>query len=184
MAELRRHTDVASKALEFTILTASRQGEVTDATVSEFDIENRVWTVPGARMKSGREHRVPLTPRALEIVSELAANAKPSALLFPGARRGRLLSDLRTVLKRMGRSDIVPHGFRATFKTWASEQTNAARETIEAALAHVSGDRLEDAYMRSDRLEPRRLLMSSWAAYADGTNATDNVVVQMTKQVL
>jgi integrase len=165
MAALREQPGIAARALEFGILTAARSGEVRCATFAEIDLAAKVWTVPALRMKAGREHCVPLSARALAIVRE--AMSPGATLIFPGARKGRPLVDvsLSAVLQRMD-INAVPHGFRATFKTWASERTNFQREVVEAALAHVSGDQLEAAYNRSDLLDKRRRLMDAWASFA------------------
>jgi integrase len=170
MVELRERPGVAARALEFTILTAARSGETRGATFADINFAAKLWTVPGERMKGGREHRVPLTPRALEIVGEMMAE-RPGDIgalpIFPGARSTRPLSDMSitAVLRRM-KLDIVPHGFRSTFKTWASERTNFQRETVEAALAHVTGDKVEAAYQRGDMLDKRRRLMTAWGSFA------------------
>jgi integrase len=160
MAELREHNGEGSRALEFLILTAARTGEVTGATPPEID--GGAWSIDGARMKGGRAHRVPLCKRAVEIVT-----GREGAHLFRGGRPGRPLSNaaMSAVLARLGRSDVTVHGFRATFKTWAEERTNFPRTLIEAALAHSSGDRTEEAYRRGDALEKRRKLMDAWARY-------------------
>jgi integrase len=179
LAALRKRLGVAARALEFAILTASRSGEVRGATFGEVDFAAKVWIVPAGRMKGGREHRVPLGPRALAIVDEMMATTKRivsgdiGALpVFPGAHPSRLLSDMSliAVLRRMGRTDAVPHGFRATFKTWATERTNFAREVVEAALAHA-GDKLEAAYQRGDLFEKRRRLMAAWEGFATAVPA-------------
>jgi integrase len=173
MAALRERPGVAARALEFAILTASRSGEARGARFAEIDFANKVWTVPAERMKGGREHRVPLGPRALEIATAMATQAKAvtatdiAALpVFPGARMGGSLSDmsLTAVLRRMG-TDVVPHGFRATFKTWATERTNFPSEVVEAALAHAPGDKVEAAYQRGDIFEKRRRLMAAWEGF-------------------
>jgi integrase len=149
MGALAERDGVAARALEFTIMTTARSGEVRGARFAEIDFAGKVWVVPAERMKSRREHRVPLAPRALAILRAMMEQARRGTAtdistlpIFPGARQHRPLSDmsLTAVLRRM-QCDVVPHGFRATFRTWAAERTNFPREVVEAALAHVSGDR-------------------------------------------
>jgi integrase len=178
MVALRERPGVAARALEFTILTAARSGETRGATFAEINFAAKLWTVPGERMKGGREHRVPLGPRALEIVGEMMSDASDSVLpIFPGAHPRRPLSDMSitAVLRRM-KLDVVPHGFRSTFKTWASERTNFQRETVEAALAHVTGDKVEAAYQRGDMLDKRRRLMNAWASFTATALTTADVI--------
>ncbi len=153
-------------AFEFLVLTASRSGEVRLATWQEMDREAGEWTVAAERMKSKRAHRVPLSTRALEILSQARALSDRETLVFPGSRAGKPLSDA-TFSKLMRQLGIaaVPHGFRSSFRDWAAECTNAPRTVMEAALAHVVRDRTEAAYARSDLLERRRQLMNDWAAY-------------------
>ena len=159
--------DPATKwALEFVALTAARGGEVRGATWNEIDTDAATWTVPAGRMKSGREHRVPLSPRALEILAEARARRTARTdLIFPG-RTGRPMADSSLVhaLHRLG-IDATVHGYRSSFRDWASERTNAPHAVMEAALAHVIPNKAEAAYARSDLLEKRRDLMERWAAY-------------------
>jgi integrase len=165
MADLRTREGAAAAALEFLILTAARTGEVIGARRSEIDFRARMWTVPGARMKSGREHRVPLTPAAIAVLKRM--QGRDAEFLFPSTKPGQELSNmaLLKVLERTGRGDLTAHGFRATFKTWATERTNFLRELVEAALAHVLRDKTEAAYQRGDMLEKRRRLMDAWAEF-------------------
>lgn len=172
VARLRAGSGVSGRALEFTILTAARSGEVLGARWSEIDVTARVWTVPAARMKAGREHRVPLCARALSIVAEmreLAAVDGDNPFVFPGQRAGKGLSvmALEMVLRRAGVTD-TPHGFRSAFRDWVGEETAFPREVAEAALAHLVGDAVERAYRRGDALEKRRALMEAWALYCAG----------------
>jgi integrase len=166
VAELRTRRAMAALALELTILTAARSGEVFGARLSEIDREARVWTVPGERMKSGREHRVPLTDRALEILDEAAARGSGD-LIFEGQRSGRPLSSMamEMLLRRMKVEGVTVHGFRSSFRDWAGECTAFPREVAEAALAHVVGDETERAYRRGDALAKRRKLMEAWAGF-------------------
>jgi integrase len=164
---LRAEHGMAARALEFTILTAARAGETVGASGSEINFETNTWTIPAGRMKAGREHRVPLSARAVEILRGLPAFSG-EAFVFPGARKGRPLSiaALSRVLKRMG-FDCTVHGFRSSFRDWAGERTHFPREVAEAALAHVVGDETEQAYRRGDALEKRRSLMEAWAAFCE-----------------
>ena len=167
LATLRTQEGIAARALEFLILTGARTGEVIGAQWSEIDLLDKTWTVPAARMKAHREHRVPLSPRALAILSEIQAAARDGGFVFAGGKAGRPLSNMAflMLLRRMGRADLTAHGFRATFKTWASERTSFQNEIIEASLAHVTGGKVEQAYMRGDLVEKRRRLMQQWATY-------------------
>lgn len=177
LALLRARHGVAALALEFTILTAARSGEVRHATWREFDLEAGIWTVPAVRMKAGRIHRVPLVPRALLILQEMAKlGADPNGLIFPGAKPGRPMSDMTmgAVLRRM-KVDVATHGFRSSFRDWCGEETSFPREIAEAALAHVVGDETERAYRRGDALEKRRKLMDAWASFCEAERPT-NVV--------
>jgi len=164
MQKLRQQEGPVARALEFTILTASRLGEALNATAQEIDHANKVWTVPGSRMKGGKEHRVPLCKRALEI-----ASAVSDGYLF-GSRyaTGKPVSDMmmRLMLRQLGYDGITIHGTaRASFKTWAMERTRFDNYVVEAALSHTSGDKVERAYARSDVLEKRCQLMDSWAEF-------------------
>ena len=156
-------------AFEFLVLTAARWGEVRWAEWTEIDQENGVWTVPARRMKSNREHRVPLCGRAVEILDEARSLVEgTSPFLFPN-RVGKQLEEkqLRRMFRKHGIA-AVPHGFRSSFRDWAAEETDHPREVIEAALAHVVQNRVEAAYRRTDLFERRRRLMGDWAAYLAG----------------
>ena len=152
-------------ALEFVILTASRSGEVRHARWDEVDLATATWAVPADRMKMKREHRVPLSSRALQILAEAREMADGSGLIFPSVR-GLPLSDgtLSKLVREHGIPAVV-HGFRSSFRDWSAECSNAPREVCELALSHVNTDRVEAAYMRSDLFERRRALMQSWADY-------------------
>jgi integrase len=166
MADLRTRQGAAAAALEFLILTAARTGEVIGACDSEIDFRARIWAVPAERMKAKREHRVPLSSAAMKVLDRPKIEGS-SEFLFPGIKAGEGLSNmaLLKVLERMNRSDVTVHGFRATFKTWATERSNFPREFIEAALAHVLEDKTEAAYQRGDMLEKRARLMGAWAEF-------------------
>jgi integrase len=158
MSHLRELDDIPAAALTFAILTAARTGEVLGATWDELDLEERTWTIPKSRMKRDREHRVPLSDAALGVLSRMA-DIRHSDRAFPVGQQA-----LRLTLRRI-RSGVTVHGFRSSFRDWASENTNAPDRVVEAALAHVVGDKTEAAYRRGDLLERRRELMSAWAAY-------------------
>jgi integrase len=164
--QLRSQKGTAARALEFAILTAARTSEVLGATWAEFDIADKLWTLPPDRMKAGKEHRVPLSDSAMSVITEMAA-IRCSEYVFPGAQVGRPLSNMALLmtLRRMGRSDLTAHGFRSTICDWAAEQTNFPREVAEMALAHAVGDKVEAAYRRGDLFQKRRRLMDAWAAY-------------------
>ena len=152
-------------ALEFLALTACRSGEVRGARWEEIDMEAGVWTIPAARMKSRREHRVPLSGRAREILAEAKADAPRSERVFPSARGLELQALRLSELFRELEIPAVPHGFRSSFRDWAAERTDAPHAVMEAALAHAVKNKVEAAYARSDLFERRRVLMEQWAEY-------------------
>lgn len=168
IARLRAREAVAASALEFLILTAARTSEVLGALWAEIDREAAVWTIPAGRMKGAREHRVPLSDRALEILATME-KVRTGDLVFPSARAGRPLSGMamEMCLRRMKVEDVTVHGFRSSFRDWAGDRTQFPRELAEAALAHVAGDETERAYRRGDALERRRKLMEAWAAFCE-----------------
>jgi integrase len=168
MADLRTRGGLAASALEFLILTATRTGEALGVRWSEIDLEQRVWIIPGARRKGGREHRVPLSAPAAALLERMQA-LRSGEFVFPGARSGHGLSNMAmiVVLRRMGRADLTVHGFRSTFRDWAAECTSFEREVVEMALAHVTGNRVETAYRRGDLFDKRRRLMEAWATYCE-----------------
>lgn len=181
---LRKRNGTAARALEFLVLTAARSGEVRGAVWEEFDLKAGLWTIPAERMKAKREHRVPLTPAALAIVTAMP-KLGGSSFVF-AAPRGGELSDmsLSAVMRRMQEEEIevgrkgwldprssrpaVPHGWRSTFRDWAAERTDYSRDMAEIALAHDVGTEVERAYRRGDMLEKRRAMMSSWADFLGG----------------
>jgi integrase len=162
---LRHRGGVTALALEFVILTAGRSNEVLGARWDEFDLSRRVWIVPAARMKAGREHRVPLSASAVAILN-LLISVRDSDFVFPGRKRGRPLSPMALVmvLRRM-KVNATVHGFRSAFRDWVGERSAFPRELAEAALAHLVGDAVERAYRRGDALEKRRELMEAWARF-------------------
>ncbi|HQS47790.1 MAG TPA: integrase arm-type DNA-binding domain-containing protein [Xanthobacteraceae bacterium] len=170
IADLQKREAMAARALEFAILTAARSGEVLGATWAEVDLKAKVWSIPAARMKARRDHRVPLPEPALAVLDAVAplrrADDDGSGFLFPGQRPMRPLSGMAMeMLLRRQKLDITVHGFRSSFRDWAAEETAFPREIAEAALAHVVGDTTERAYRRGDALEKRRELMKAWAAF-------------------
>lgn len=182
--QLSERQGLAPKALMLTILVAARTQEVRGAKWDEFDLDADIpiWVVPGDRMKSGREHRVPLAEPVIEILDDLPRLS--SGLLFEG-RPGKPLSEnaMLAVLRRMGRSEITVHGFRSTFRDWCAEQTAFPREIAEAALAHINKDRVEAAYLRSDLLRRRYRLMQRWAKYATTTSGKTIVELPVASQI-
>jgi len=138
-------------------------------TWKEVDLKENVWTVPAARMKAGKLHRVPLSPRAVAILEEMRqASAEPNAPVFPATKGGPLSNMVMAMaLRRMGHAETV-HGFRSAFRDWGSEQTGYSAEALEMALAHTIKDKVEAAYRRGDLLERRTRLMADWAAYCEG----------------
>lgn len=180
LASLREQEGIAARALEFLILTAARTGEVIGAQWNETDLLDKTWTVPAARTKAHREHRVPLSTRALAVLDEVQAarhDDTGDAFVFPGGKTGKPLSNMAflMLLRRIDRGDLTAHGFRATFKTWASERTSFQNEIVEAALAHVIGGKVEQAYRRGDMFEKRRRLMQQWATFCTTTPAQGNI---------
>jgi len=181
LPRLRDQEGVAPSALEFAILTAARTGEVIGARWSEINLLEKTWTAPAARMKAHREHRVPLSARALAILDEMQTarqSAADDAFVFPGRKIGMPLSNMAflMLLRRMGRGDLTAHGFRATFKTWASERTSFQNEIVEASLAHVIGDKVEQAYRRGDLFEKRRRLMDAWAKFCEQPDSANKII--------
>jgi integrase len=166
MSELRQRQGVASRALEFLILTAARTGEVVGAKWGEIDDAEGLWTVPAARMKAGKEHRVPLSEAALAIIDEMKKK-RDGDFVFPGLNPGRPLSDiaLLALLRRMGHGKITTHGFRSSFRDWCAEQTNFPAEVAEMALGHAVSDKVEASYRRGNLLRKRRQLTDAWARY-------------------
>lgn len=178
VGKLREREATAALALEFCILTAARSGEVLGARWSEIDLDKKIWTVPANRMKAGRDHRVPLSARAVSILKGLA-KVKVGDFVFPGYRRGKPLSNMamEMMLRRMKIENATVHGFRSSFRDWAGNVTSFPREVTETALAHVIGDKAEQAYRRSDALEKRRKLMDAWAQYCETASAVN--VIQL-----
>jgi integrase len=162
-------SEIVKLAFELLILTAGRTGEILKAEWNEFDLERRIWTIPGERMKAGRSHRVPLSARAIELLVHARNLGNGSAYVFPGRHRTRPLSDMvfLMALRRLGLS-ITAHGFRSSFSDWAAERTNFPREVCEMVLAHTIKSKVEAAYNRSDLFDKRAELMKTWADYVCG----------------
>lgn len=165
VTQLREREAVAALALEFVILTVSRTGEAIGAKWNEIDPDKALWTIPAERMKAGKEHRVPLSPRAVDILESVRELG--SEHLFPGARGDKLSSMAMAMLLRRMKVDVTVHGFRSGFRDWAAECTGYSHEVAEMALAHAIGNAVERAYRRGDLFDKRRRLMADWAAYCE-----------------
>lgn len=177
---LAKREEAAARALELTILTAARTGEIIGARWGEFDLQGKVWTVPNERMKAGKEHRVPLTETALKILKSLRSG-NIDEFVFLGRKKGKHLSNMAmlALLKRMGRSDFTVHGFRSSFRDWAAESTNYPGEVAEQALAHSIANKVEAAYRRGDLFEKRKRLMRDWAAFCVTPHEVNEKVVRL-----
>jgi integrase len=183
MAELRTSKVISGKALEFCILTAARTSEVIGALWSEIDLEERVWTVPGERIKAGRPHKVPLSDRAVALLRALPRERDNTPFLFIGARAKRGLSNMAMLAMLKERfPSMTVHGFRSSFRDWAAEQTNFQREVCEAALAHTIPNAVEAAYRRGDLFEKRRKLMAAWSTYCQSSPVKSAKVIPIGKK--
>jgi integrase len=203
MAALRTQGGMGARALEFGIFTAARSAEIRGATWGEVDIDAAEWSIPAARMKMKTDHRVPLSDAAVALLQSLAAFVAPvgkrpaaDVLIFPAPRGGQLSdATLNAVIKRMNESTDKPrwidpkdgrpavqHGFRSTFRDWASERTHYLRDVAEMALAHAIGDKVEAAYRRGDLFEKRRLMMADWAKFLAEPEAKGNVIDLQSKR--
>jgi integrase len=167
---------LGARALELAILTAARTGEVLGATWAEIDLDKALWTIPAARMKAGREHRIPLSAPAAALLRKLAT-LREGEHVFAGQRAGKPLSNMALLmaLRRMKRPDLTAHGFRSTFRDWAAETTAFPSEVVEMALAHSVGDKVEAAYRRGDLFEKRRELMTDWGRCCVQQDAAERV---------
>ena len=163
LAQLRSRKAIAALALEFTVLTAARTGEVIGATWEEIDVDRAVWTISATRMKGGRDHRIPLSERAIEIL--LHVKMLNGSYVFQGTKGGPLSGMAMSMLLRRMETDVTVHGFRSSFRDWAAETTGYPHEVCEMALAHTIGNKAEAAYRRGDLFEKRRRLMADWSAY-------------------
>lgn len=173
LSNLSGQDGLAARALELLIHTAARTSEVLNARWSEFDLEQRIWTIPAERMKAGKEHRVPLTPQVVEMLQGLTGHR---TFLFPGQSNSKPLSNMAMLmlLRRMEVDDVTVHGFRSSFRDWCGERTEVPREIAEMALAHEVGSEVERAYRRGDALDKRRKLMELWSEYLTARGATTN----------
>jgi len=181
VSQLRELSGTAARCLEFTILTAARTNEAIKAKPEEFDLTNATWTIPGSRMKAKREHRVPLSPRAVEIVREMLKLEQ--GYIFPNTRNGESISNMAMLclLIRM-KVKVTVHGFRSSFRDWAAERTAFSHEVCESALAHTISNAAEAAYRRGNLFEKRRTLMDAWADYLDATQCTGEQVVSIRRK--
>ena len=184
MVKLREETAITARALEFLILTAARTSEALGVEWDEIDRDQRMWVVPAARMKAGKDHRVPLSSRALAIIKEMG-EIRQSEFVFPGGKRGRPLSQmaLAMLLRRTGYGHVTVHGFRSAFRDWAAECAPFPREAAEMALAHAVGDKVEQAYLRADMFEVRRKLMDAWATYCGRQRQSGAIVALLRRKV-
>ena len=166
------------------ILTATRRGETFGARWEEIDLDQRMWTVPAPRMKARREHRVPLSARAITILMEMA-EVRCNEFVFPGMKQGRpwSRSTSERVFQRLN-VKATAHGFRSSFRDWAAEMTSHPREAAEIALAHAVGDAVERAYARGDLLEKRRKLMEAWAAFCAREQGTAKIVPMQRRDMI
>jgi integrase len=180
MATLKGIEGMGARALEFAILTAARSGEVRGATWAEIDLKAGTWTIPPERMKAGKEHRVPLSARAVELLEALP-RIEGEAIVFTSSKKDKPLSDmsLTAVLRRMDRGDLTAHGFRSTFRDWASETTAYPGDVVEMALAHTIKNAVEAAYRRGDLFEKRARLMADWAKYCGTIKTTGGNVLEL-----
>lgn len=178
MAQLKSQDGAGATALKLTIFAAARTGEVIGARWTEIDFDKAIWTVPGSRMKTKREHRVPLSRPALSLLRKQHASAGHSEFVFPGRSKAKTMSNMAMLqlLRRIGRNDLTVHGFRSTFRDWAAECTAFPSEVAEAALAHIVGDKVEAAYRRGDLFEKRRKLMDAWSSYCGAPTAGGKVI--------
>ena len=180
ITKLREHKGSSALALEFMILTAARTGEVRGAKWQEIDLSAKVWTIPADRMKAGKEHRVPLCNRVIQILNSMKSNRNLDEFVFAGWKAGTGLSDgaMLALLRKMDLGPYTPHGFRSTFRDWAAEEAHQfSNETVELALAHTIKNQTEAAYRRGDQLERRRELMSAWQKHIETTTSLQKVTL-------
>jgi integrase len=181
MVALRAKEGVAPRALEFAILTAARTNEVLGATWSEIDLDKKVWTIPAERMKARRDHRVPLSEAALELLRSLPRDTEGDFVFMSPMAKGKPMSNMAMLktLKLMKRDDLTVHGFRSTFRDWAAETTSYADTVVEMALAHAVSNAVEAAYRRGDLFEKRTRLMADWACYCAGDSRKSAKIVSI-----
>ena len=179
ITKLRDRKGSSALALEFMILTAARTGEVRGAKWQEIDLSNKVWIIPADRMKAGKEHRVPLCNRVIQILKSIKSNRNLDEFVFAGWKAGTGLSDgaMLILLRKMEVGPYTPHGFRSTFRDWAAEEAHQfSNETVELALAHTIKNQAEAAYRRGDQLERRRELMSAWQKYIETAKSSKRII--------
>lgn len=178
MVALRAMQGDGARAMEVIILTATRTSEVLNAEWSEIDLDAAIWTIPKERMKSFKEHRVPLTDVVIALLKKVKSKTSGAGYVFKGRKAGKPLSNMACLqtLRRMGRGDLTVHGFRSTFRDWVSESTTYPRDVAEMALAHTIEDKSEAAYRRGDLIEKRRALMSDWAVHCARVRVAGEVV--------
>jgi len=183
MKTLRKCEGIGARALEFAMLTAARSGEVRGATWPEIDLQKGIWTVPAERMKARKEHRVPLSPQAIDLLKSLP-QIEGCDYVFPSRKNEKAISDmtLTAVLRRLNRHDITVHGFRSTFRDWAAECTSFSRDVAEMALAHSIPNAVEAAYRRGDLFLKRQMLMREWATFCDKENVSPAQVLSLVKE--
>lgn len=183
MVALRAMQGAGARAMEVIVLTATRTSEVLNAKWSEIDLDAKLWTIPKERMKSFKEHRVPLSDAVVSLLTAVKTDSSGSEFVFPGRKKDSALSNMACLqtLRRMGRGDLTVHGFRSTFRDWVSETTAYPRDVAEMALAHTIEDKSEAAYRRGDLIEKRRALMADWAAHCGTVLVTADVVPIRTK---
>ena len=185
VVDLRAENGIAPRALEFLILTAARTSEVIEAVWDEIDLAGAVWTIPAERMKAGREHRIPLTPPAVALLRALPREEDNPFVFISPMLKGKPMSNMAmtNVLKRMKRKEgVTVHGFRSTFRDWASEETAYPGPVAEMALAHTIESKVEAAYRRGDLFEKRKPLMADWAAYCAGPKEGTVVPIRQAAQ--
>ncbi len=180
ISELRQGQGIGARALEFAVLTAARSGEVRGATWEEIDLKKEVWIIPASRMKAGKEHHIPLSPAAVQLLKELP-RLPEKPWVFQGAKGQLSDMAMTAVLKRMGCTDITVHGFRSTLRDWAAERTNYPREVCEHALAHQLKDKAEAAYQRGTLFEKRRKLMNDWEKHCGKPSVASATVVPINR---
>lgn len=183
MVALKAMQGSGARAMEIIILTATRTSEVLNAKWSEIDLDAKVWTIPKERMKSFKEHRVPLSDAVIAMLTAIKGESTGNGYIFPGKKKDTALSNMTCLatLKRMGRADITVHGFRSTFRDWVSETTSYPRDVAEMALAHTIEDKSEAAYRRGDLIEKRRALMADWAVHCGTVLVSADVVAIRSK---
>lgn len=183
MSDLKAREALAARALEYTILTAARSGETLGATWAEVDLEKALWTIPAERMKAGKEHRIPLSDRAVAILREvqpLNTKGLAKAPLFPSNAGGKLSGmAMSMLLRRMGHESVTVHGFRSTFRDWAGESTSYPREVVEHAMAHQLADKAEAAYQRGTLFPKRVKLMEAWSTYCASSEAMSGNIISI-----